>query len=112
DDLLRAIRQRTEGAADDALSETLATQAGAAMDWLSGLGARFIKGGAQEGFALVAAPPRPLGHSLNWLESWRGRGPDVLLRLLGERLAGNGGVLCRGARARELVMSEGRCVGV
>src|SRR5690606_28150138 len=56
--------------------------------------------------------PRPLGHSLNWLESWRGRGPDVLLRLLGERLAGNGGVLCRGARARELVMSEGRCVGV
>jgi fumarate reductase flavoprotein subunit len=41
-----------------------------------------------------------------------GRGPDVLLRLLADKLAAKGGVLRRGARAVALRMDGGACTGV
>ena len=54
------------------------------------------------------APPRPIGPGLDW----KGRGPDVMLRALGQALATRGGALVLGARARNLLLEGGRCVGV
>jgi fumarate reductase flavoprotein subunit len=77
------------------------------VDWLVKQGARFIRGGpAWQNWML--APPRPLTAGLEWA----GRGPDVLLRRLGEKLASAGGRLRLGTRATALRMAAGRCVGV
>ena len=110
--LLAAIGHRTFNTADPALADTLAGRSGPMLDWLVGHGAKFIRGGEQSGNAPMAAPPRPLAHTLNWMTSWEGRGPDMLLRLLAQRLRAFGGVLILGARAHSLRMAAERCAGV
>ena len=46
------------------------------------------------------------------MTTWEGRGPDMLLRLLTERLTQRGGTLILGARAEALLMRDHRCSGV
>jgi fumarate reductase flavoprotein subunit len=56
----------------------------------------------------VIAPPGRTRPGLDW----EGRGGDVLLRTLEARLMTHGGRLLRGERADELLMEDGRCVGI
>ncbi|GAA5232318.1 FAD-dependent oxidoreductase [Verticiella sediminum] len=107
-ELERKILSATEGAAHPGLAHAVAQDARRAVKWLQSHGVRFIKGGAEPHHNFVLSPP-----SLQRVGSdWKGRGGDVLLRTLEQRLAGLGGQLLRGHRARSLIVKEGRCVGV
>lgn len=105
--LRAAIDAATEGEVDAAQADTVAANAGRLVDWLRAQGAQFIRTQvAWQNFIL--APPRPMVAG----QEWMGRGPDVLLRRLGERIAERGGRIERGARARRLIVEGGRVAGV
>jgi len=106
--LRRAIEAATLGSAEPDLVETLSENAGNALNWLRGTGARIIVGNWRPGSHAMLAPPAAIGAGLRW----PGRGPDQALRRLESILLMRGGRLVRGVRARELIMSDDRCVGV
>jgi fumarate reductase flavoprotein subunit len=112
DALFDAIIAASYGKADPAVARALANGAAGTIDWLAGLGIGFIRAGAYARDAPMAAPPRPLGEKLDWMTTWRDRGPDRLLRVLTERFAALGGRLVLNANARSLVMRDGACAGV
>jgi fumarate reductase flavoprotein subunit len=107
-DLIAAINQATGGEAVPQLVEAIAADCGRAVDWLSGQGAEFARGGPISWHRWVLAPPRAAVAG----PDWRGRGPDRLVDRLAVRLAEYGGTLLLGTRAEELQMEAGRCVGV
>lgn len=86
----------------------LAQESSRGLAWLRAEGAKFIKGGSLEFMRWVLAPPRPRTAGLDW----KGRGPDVLLRKLTANLAERGTTVRLGTRARELIVENGRVVGV
>jgi len=102
------IEAATRGHADPALADALAGNAKRTVDWLRTQGIRFIKGGPTPEFSTVLAPPRLQQFGMHW----KGRGGDVLLRTLAERIAARGGRLERGVRAMALLVEEGRIAGV
>jgi fumarate reductase flavoprotein subunit len=106
--LRAAIERHTRGHTDPALAEVMVSETTRVIDWLRAQGGRFIRAGGAAWQNWMMAPPRRLVAGLDW----QGRGPDVMLRLLGDRLAGFGGVLMRGTRAVALTMRDGGCAGV
>nr|MBF0682639.1 FAD-binding protein [Pseudomonas sp.] len=107
DTLVDAIMTSTQGTADPALAHLLARSAKPVVSWLQSLGIRFIRG-ADPWHSFVLAPPgiAALGRQ------WEGRAGDVLLRTLESKLNAAQGKILRGHAAVELLMDEGRCVGV
>ena len=103
-----AIAHQTRGHTDPALAEVLIKETAPVIDWLRAQGGRFIRAGAVAWQNWMMAPPRPLVAGLDWM----GRGPDVMLRLLTERLRSHGGTLHLGTRVARLLIADGRCVGV
>jgi fumarate reductase flavoprotein subunit len=107
-----AMRQKieavTSGTADPRLANALAENSGPALQWLRSRGIRTIVGNWRPGSAVMLTPPAAIGAGLRW----PGRGADQMLRRLEALLVGHGGRLVRGTRARELMMSNGRCTGV
>lgn len=106
--LREVISRAAEGVADPGVAGCIANNIGRGITWLASQGQRFMKAGSLPWMNRVLAPPRVRRTGLHW----RGRGGDVLLRRLSQRLVDAGGQLIRGTRARSLEMSEGRCVGV
>ena len=105
--LRAAIDTATEGHADPAQADTIANTARRFVDWMTTQGAQFIRTQvAWQNFIL--APPRPIVAG----QEWRGRGPDVFLRQLGETITAQGGRIDRGTRGRALIVENGRCVGI
>lgn len=102
------IEAVTSGTADPRLADALADNSGPALQWLRSRGIRTIIGNWRPGSAVMLTPPAAIGAGLRW----PGRGADLMLRRLEALLAGHGGRLVRGTRARELMMSNGRCAGV
>lgn len=108
DQARRNIEAASRGFARPDLVGALAENAGRSIDWLREQGIRFIKGGPTPELWTVLAPPRLQQFGMHW----KGRGGDVLLRTLAERLAENGGQIERGAKVTALVMEGERCAGV
>lgn len=106
--LRAAIDGATRGYVAPGLRDRYAAEAGPALRWLLGHGIRTINAGAATRNLATLAPPVPRQPGLHWA----GRAGDVMLRQLAGKLEALGGKLQRGWRARELVMSEGRCTGV
>src|SRR5208283_2251198 len=106
--LRAAVERATRGFTDPALADVLVRETTRVIDWLRAQGGRFMRAGAVAWQNWMMAPPRPLVAGLDW----QGRGPDVMLRLLADRLRHGGGTLVLGATARTLVMRDGRCAGV
>jgi succinate dehydrogenase/fumarate reductase flavoprotein subunit len=106
--LEQVILEATLGEADPALARTLALDARRAVGWLAEAGTRFIKVGQIVWQQHVLAPPRPITPGLDW----KGRGPDVTLRVLEAQLTKAGGSILRGTAACSLMESGGRCIGV
>jgi fumarate reductase flavoprotein subunit len=103
-----AIEHNTRGHTDPALADVLVSDTSKVIDWMRAQGGRFLRAGAVAWQNWMMAPPRPLAAGLDW----RGRGPDVMLRLLAERLRGFGGTLRLGCQVSGLIMEDGRCAGV
>jgi len=106
--LRRAINATTAGTAAPELADALSNNAGHALAWLRGCGVRMIVGNWRPGMRAMLAPPAAIGAGLRW----PGRGADQMLRRLESLLLARGGRIMRGMRARELMMSDDRCVGV
>lgn len=105
--LEQAINVGTQGGAQSDLATAIATDAGRAIDWVRAQGGRFVRG-AIHWHAWIAAPPRPPTTGMDW----QGRGADVLLRTLTERLVAQKGAVLGGTRATSLIMRAGKCCGV
>ncbi len=108
DAALTYIEKATHGYSNPRLADALAHNAKRAVDWLRSQGIRFIKGGPGDEMNTVLSPPKLQQFGLHW----KGRGGDVLLRTLAERVGARGGILRRGSRVRSLLIKDGRCVGV
>ncbi len=107
-DVLRGVIDRaTAGAADTAQAEAFAANAGRLVAWMREGGATYT-GTKVDWQQFILAPMRAMRAGLDWED----RGPDQLFRRLTERITSRGGRLVLGARARSLVMADGRCTGV
>ncbi|TCT06221.1 FAD-dependent oxidoreductase [Aquabacter spiritensis] len=105
-ELVAAIKARRPQIAPG-LAEALGTGCGPFIEWLRGHGARFVRPGpAWQNWTL--APPRAITAGIDFL----GRGPDILLRSLAQRLAACGGTLLTETRALRLRIAEGAVTGV
>ncbi|SMH38220.1 FAD-dependent oxidoreductase [Azospirillum agricola] len=102
------IRDETGNFVAEPLVTMIATEAPRAVDWLRKQGIRFLKAGPRDWQDTVLAPPALPQPGLNW----EGRGGDTLLRTLGANLEKRGGSLQRGVRVRELMVENGRVVGL
>jgi len=107
-ELADIIAKATDGEARPELSAVLAENGARLISWLQNKGARFMRFNPQEGYRWCMAPPRALRAGIDW----KGRGPDVVLRLLAQEFAERGGTLRLGTRATSLIMESGACVGV
>jgi len=101
------IETATGGFADAAQAATMAAGAGTLVDWLRAQGGLFIRGPAAWQ-SHILAPPRPIAAGVDWV----GRGPDVLLRKLADRLAALGGKRLLGTSASELIVVGNQVAGV
>jgi len=108
DILEKTVIDSTAGFVEPDLARMLAVEGRRVVGWLQEEGMKFMRASASEYHKWVLAPP---GRSRPGLD-WEGRGGDVLLRTLESRLVSRRGRIVRGARARDLVMEDGRCVGV
>ena len=107
-DLEQHIARLTAGEAKLELATALAEHGARLIAWLQSHGAKFMRFNPQEGYRWCMAPPRALKAGIDWKE----RGPDLILRRLALELVERGGTLQLGARASELLLEQGRCVGV
>lgn len=110
DELYKAIVEGTEGYADLTLARAIADNAARAADWLRAHGIIFGRLDSDSGWDdnILA----PLGYQSNTSLVWEDLGSDVFMHAMEARLTTRGGRLIRGARASELVVEDGRCVGV
>lgn len=106
--LARAINAATAGTAAPDLVTALSENVAHALGWLRSRGVRVIVGNWRPGSHAMLAPPAAIGAGLRW----PGRGADQMLRRLEALLLAHGGSIVRGMRARELMMTNDRCVGV
>ena len=107
-DLEQHIARVTAGEAKPELASALAQHGARLITWLQSKGAKFMRFNPQEGYRWCMAPPRALKAGIDWKE----RGPDLILRRLALELVERGGTLQLGARASDLLVEQGRCVGV
>jgi len=107
-DLEQHIARVTAGEAKPELASALAEHGARLIAWLQSKGAKFMRFNPQEGYRWCMAPPRALKAGIDWKE----RGPDLILRRLALELVERGGTLQLGARASDLLLEQGRCVGV
>lgn len=105
--LRQKILESTAGFVKPELAEVIARDGRRVIRWLQDEGMRFMRASASEYHKWVLAPP---GRSRPGLD-WEGRCGDVLLRTLEDHLTSRGGAIVRGARARTLIMDNGRCAG-
>lgn len=105
--LREVIDRATAGAADKAQADAFAANAGRLVEWMREGGATYV-GTKVAWQQFILAPMRAMRAGLDWDD----RGPDRLFRRLTERITARGGRLVLGARARSLVMVDGRCCGV
>lgn len=107
-ELVDLMARVTDGQARPDIASALASDASRFINWLRGKQVRLMRFDPREMYRWCMAPPRALKGGIDW----DGRGPDRTLSQLAEQLTALGGELQLGARATELLMEDGRCVGV
>jgi len=108
EELEQLIHKITSGEAKPELAAALAKNGARLITWLQDKGGKFMRFNPQEGYRWCMAPPRALRAGNDWKE----RGPDLMLKRLVLALAELGGKIQYGARATNLIMEDGRCIGV
>ncbi|SEJ66387.1 fumarate reductase flavoprotein subunit [Sphingobium sp. AP50] len=107
-ELMDLIAQVSDGQARPDIARALASEAARFIYWLRDKQVRLMRFDPREMYRWCMAPPRALKGGIDW----EGRGPDRTLAQLADRLVALGGELQLGGHATELVMVDGRCVGV
>ncbi len=107
-ELVAAIDRQTGGEADPELTAAVAGNCGRLIDWLAAQGANFTSATPTSWHRFTLAPPRAAVAG----PDWRGRGPDVMLGELKQRLEERQGRVFFGTRADALRIGGGRCTGL
>jgi len=107
-ELVAAINRQTGGEADPELAQAVAENAGRVVEWLGSQGARFTQASPINWHRFTLAPNRAAVHG----PDWQGRGPDLFLAELKQRLEERQGRIFFGAKAGALTIEDGRCIGV
>jgi fumarate reductase flavoprotein subunit len=107
DQLALAIGKATDNYADAELVQALSVHSERCVTWLQQQGARFIRAGQVVWQQWVLAPPRPISPGMDW----KGRGPDVTLRLLMDNFRNKGGQAFLGWQVTELLTEGAHCLG-
>ncbi len=107
-DLARNIEKSTQGFVSPEWVQLFASEGRKVVRWLQDEGARFLKASAMAYQSWVLAPPGRIRPGLDW----EGRAGDVLLRNLEANLNKRGAEILRGARAQDLIVENGACVGL
>jgi fumarate reductase flavoprotein subunit len=109
EELIAAINRQTSNEADPELATAIAADCGRVVDWLAAQGAHFTSASAINWHRFTLAPPRAALAG----QDWRGRGPDLMLGELRQRLEERQGRIFFGTRAARLVMrDDGICAGI
>jgi succinate dehydrogenase/fumarate reductase flavoprotein subunit len=108
EELLAAILRATADEAESELALAIATDCGRTVDWLAAQGASFTGASPISWHRWTLAPPRAAVAG----QDWQGRGPDVMLARLKQRLEERQGRMLLGARAEALRLEGGRCIGL
>jgi fumarate reductase flavoprotein subunit len=108
--LADAVGQATHGFVESRLARALADHAGRATTWLAANGAEFTRIDPDDGWKDRILAPSGFYSSNGF--AWKDLGPDRLLVQMEQRIERRSGAIVRGARASELVMRGGACVGV
>jgi fumarate reductase flavoprotein subunit len=107
-ELAAAVERATSGDTDPELAEAIAEDCARTVDWLAAHGASFTSASPIGWHRWTLGPPRaPVAG-----QDWRGRGPDLMIAALKERLEQRQGRVFLGTRARALRIEAGRCTGV
>lgn len=105
--LVAAIEGATSGQAEPELASAVAEDCARTVDWLATQGAHFTSASPVGWHRFTLAPPRaPVAG-----QDWRGRGPDLMISRLKDRLEKRQGRMLLGTRATALRMEGGRGVG-
>ena len=107
-ELQAAIERATSGETDPELAAAIAEDCGRTVDWLAAQGANFTSASPINWHRWTLAPPRAPVHG----QDWRGRGPDLMIAALKDRLERRRGRMLLGTRAMALRLADGRCTGV
>lgn len=107
-ELKAAIERATSGETDPELAAAIAEDCGRTVDWLAAHGANFTSASPISWHRWTLAPPRAAVHG----QDWQGRGPDLMIARLKERLEQHQGRMFFGTRATALCIAGGRCTGV
>jgi fumarate reductase flavoprotein subunit len=107
-ELVDAIERQTSGEADPELAAAIAEDCARTVDWLAVQGALFTSASPIGWHRFTLAPPRaPVAG-----QDWQGRGPDLMIARLKDRLEQRQGRMLLGTRATALHMHGGRCTGL
>lgn len=105
--LYEQMMERTDGMARPDVVRAWAGNIARAFEFQVGEGAVYSgRGATYVPYRLQPPQPQALGRP------WRGAGPDVFLARLVDRIRGASGEVVTGARARQLLVEDGRVVGV
>ena len=107
-ELVAAIERATGGEAEPELASAIAEDCARTVDWLAAQGARFTSASPISWHRWTLAPPRAAVAG----QDWQGRGPDLMIARLKQRLEEHQGRMFLGTRATRLRMEGGRCTGV
>jgi succinate dehydrogenase/fumarate reductase flavoprotein subunit len=107
-ELVAAIERATGGEAEPQLAAAIAEDCARTVDWLASQGAHFTNASPIPWHRWTLAPPRAAVAG----QDWQGRGPDLTLARLRNRLEAHQGRMLLATRAGELHMIGQRCAGV
>ena len=99
-ELKAAIERATSGETDPELAAAIAEDCARTVDWLAAQGAHFTSASPITWHRWTLAPPRAAVHG----QDWRGRGPDLMIAALKDRLEQRQGRMFLGTRATALRM--------
>jgi succinate dehydrogenase/fumarate reductase flavoprotein subunit len=107
-ELKAVIERATSGETDPELATAIAEDCARTVDFLAAQGAHFTSASPISWHRWTLAPPRAAVHG----QDWQGRGPDLMIAALKDRLEQRQGRIYLGTRATALRIEGGRCAGV
>jgi fumarate reductase flavoprotein subunit len=107
-ELVAAIERATSGEAEPELAAAIAEDCARTVDWLAAQGAHFTSASPIGWHRWTLAPPRAAVAG----QDWQGRGPDLMIARLKQRLEERQQRMLLATRATALLIREGGCRGV
>jgi fumarate reductase flavoprotein subunit len=108
--LSHAVRDRTAGYVSQEIADALASNSRRAVEWLHGQGVMTAAMQPDQGWKDCILEPLGFHDGIGLV--WRDLGADRMMQQLEEKLLGRGVAIERATRAIEIVVQDGKCIGL